>query len=42
MVAGPGFTASFSLRERANRQQISIQVSGGEISEILGEFARTR
>lgn len=41
-VSGPGFTASFSLRERANRQQISIQVSGGEISEILGEFARSR
>jgi len=41
-VAGPGFTASFSLREHANRQQISIQVSGGEISEILGEFARSR
>ena len=41
-VAGPGFTASFSLHEHANRQQISIQVSGGEISEISGEFARSR
>lgn len=41
-VAGPGFTASFSLREHANRQQISIQVSGGEVTEISGEFARSR
>jgi hypothetical protein len=41
-VAGPGFTALFSLHERANRQQVSIRVAGGEITEISGEFARSR
>ncbi len=39
-VAGPGFTAAFSLREHANRQQIAIQVPGGQISEITAEFVR--
>ena len=41
-VAGPGFTAAFSLREHGNRQQISIQVPGSDISEITAEFVRTR
>ena len=41
-VTGPGFTATFVLRERGNRQHIVIKVQGGEITEISAELARSR
>jgi hypothetical protein len=41
-VTGPGFTATFTLRERGNRQQIVIKVQGGDITEISAELARSR
>ena len=41
-VTGPGFTATFVLRERGNRQQIAIKVQGGDITEISADLARSR
>ena len=35
-ATGPGFTATFSLHERANRQQVVIKAQGGENSRNLG------
>ena len=41
-VTGPGFTATFTLRERGNRQQVVIKAQGGDIAEISAELARAR
>jgi hypothetical protein len=41
-VTGPGFTATFVLRERGNRPQIAIKVQGGDITEISADLARSR
>ena len=41
-VTGPGFTATFALRERGSRQQIVIKAQGGDIAEISAELVRAR
>jgi hypothetical protein len=41
-VSGSGFTATFSLQARANRQQVLIRAQGGEIAQISAELARAR
>ncbi len=41
-VSGPGFTATFSLMARANRQQVVIRAQGGDITQITAELARAR
>jgi hypothetical protein len=40
-VTGPGFTATFLIRERGNRQQVVIKVQGGDITEISVDLARS-
>ena len=39
-VSGPGFTATFSLQARANRQQILIRTQGGDIAQISAALTR--
>jgi hypothetical protein len=41
-VSGPGFTATFSLQARGNRQQVLIRAQGGDIAQISAELARAR
>jgi len=41
-VSGPGFTATFSLQARANRQHVLIRVQGGDITEISADLTRAR
>jgi hypothetical protein len=41
-VSGPGFTATFSLQVRANRQQILIRTQGGDIAQISAALTRAR
>lgn len=41
-VSGPGFTATFSLQARGNRQRVLIRAQGGEIAQISAELARAR
>jgi hypothetical protein len=41
-VSGPGFTATFSLQVRGNRQQVLIRAPGGDIAQISAELARAR
>ena len=41
-ATGPGFTATFTLRERGNRQQVVIKAQGGDITEITAALVRSR
>lgn len=41
-VSGPGFSATFSLLSRGNRQQVLIRSQGGDIAQISAELARAR
>ncbi len=41
-VTGPGFSATFSIRERAGHQQVMIRAQGGDISTITAQLARAR
>jgi len=41
-VSGPGFTATFSLQARGNRQQVLIRAQGGDITQISADLTRGR
>jgi hypothetical protein len=41
-IEGPGFTASMAINTRGNRQSVSIQSPGHEVTQVSIEMTKSR